>query len=284
MNTDEKTFTREETEAIVESRLARERRNNEQLLPIRELLHRLRRQEPNRSLSTAALSDLVVRMLDSALKDKSLSSPSRADGAETAGSTKAAAETAADTDSNPEYVLSKAKEPTPNETVPAASESAVSEEGRKPVENGTEARDGAEYHGMTPPEKETAAELTEEEAKRERRRRDIRDFLGEYGEDTLLSALSDDAFRQFCIGKNDTLCGLYRGYLAFLSALTENKNARLCRAAERQLASTGFSNTASGAPDYGAALSENQKSVARSAGMSYRDYAALLEQIPTKRL
>ena len=57
--TDEKVFSREEAEAIVEARLARERRNTEQLLPIREMIHRLRKREPYRSLSTAEISNLI---------------------------------------------------------------------------------------------------------------------------------------------------------------------------------------------------------------------------------
>lgn len=257
---DKNTFTRDETEAIVEARLARERRNNESLIPVRELIARLRRAEPYRSLSTAALSELILKVLGQTVKDTEPSPPPRADGT---------------ADGEPE-----ASDEALTETPPEISEQAPTEEAlpEKPSFECAEPRiDDAE-------KAKTVENAESEEQARARRKEDIRRFLAEFGEETLLSALRDDAFRTFCVGKSGDLCTLYRGYLAFLSALTESQNARLCRAAERQLASTGFSNIASGAPDYGALLTENQKSIAKASGMSYRDYAAFLEQIPKKRL
>ncbi len=257
---DKNTFTRDETEAIVEARLARERRNNESLIPVRELIARLRRTEPYRSLSTAALSELILKALGQTVKDTEPSPPPRADGT---------------ADGEPE-----ASDEALTETPPEIPEQAPTEEAlpEKPSFERAEPRiDDAE-------KAKTVENAESEEQARARRKEDIRRFLAEFGEETLLSALRDDAFRTFCVGKSGDLCTLYRGYIAFLSALTESQNARLCRAAERQLASTGFSNIASGAPDYGALLTENQKSIAKASGMSYRDYAAFLEQIPKKRL
>lgn len=257
---DKNTFTRDETEAIVEARLARERRNNESLIPVRELIARLRRAEPYRSLSTAALSELILKVLGQTVKDTEPSPPSRADGT---------------ADGEPE-----ASDEALTETPPEIPEQAPTEETlpeKTSFERAEPRIDDAE-------KAKTVENAESEEQARARRKEDIRRFLAEFGEETLLSALRDDAFRTFCVGKSGDLCTLYRGYLAFLSALTESQNARLCRAAERQLASTGFSNIASGAPDYGALLTENQKSIAKASGMSYRDYAAFLEQIPKKRL
>lgn len=257
---DKHTFTRDETEAIVEARLARERRNNESLIPVRELIARLRRAEPYRSLSTAALSELILKVLGQTVKDTEPSPPSRADGT---------------ADGEPE-----ASDEALTETPPEIPEQAPTEETlpeKTSFERAEPRIDDAE-------KAKTVENAESEEQARARRKEDIRRFLAEFGEETLLSALRDDAFRTFCVGKSGDLCTLYRGYLAFLSALTESQNARLCRAAERQLASTGFSNIASGAPDYGALLTENQKSIAKASGMSYRDYAAFLEQIPKKRL
>ena len=281
----EKTFTRDETEAIVEARLARERRNNEALIPIRELIHRLRKVEPYRSLSTAELSELILQKLGQAVKDTASVPPLRADG-----------ETEK-TDSFPETGKTEfTPEPTTEEvppesviTAPLPSEKVPPEDfpTEKPLVENTSVETVSDEKiplKTVPNTAETLSETEREEAAQKRRREDIRRFLAAYGEETLLSALRDDTFKSFCVGKNGDLCTLYRGYLDFLSALSESKNARLCRAAERQLASTGFSNIASGAPDYGALLTENQKSIAKAAGMSYRDYAEFLEQIPKKRL
>ena len=257
---DKNTFTRDETEAIVEARLARERRNNESLIPVRELIARLRRAEPYRSLSTAALSELILKALGQTVKDTEPPLPPRADGT---------------ADGEPE-----ASDEALTETPPEIPEQASTEEALPE----TPSFERAEPRIDDAEKAKTVENAESEEQARARRKEDIRRFLAEFGEETLLSALRDDAFRTFCVGKSGDLCTLYRGYLAFLSALTESQNARLCRAAERQLASTGFSNIASGAPDYGALLTENQKSIAKASGMSYRDYAAFLEQIPKKRL
>lgn len=109
-------------------------------------------------------------------------------------------------------------------------------------------------------------------------------FLEKFGENELKNAMHDRAFTAFSAGKEGSLTSLYQSYLDFLSALTESRDARKYRAAEASLASTGFSGRASGEVDYGSLLTENQKKLAKGAGMSYRQYSELLSQIPTKKL
>lgn len=109
-------------------------------------------------------------------------------------------------------------------------------------------------------------------------------FIEKFGENELKAAMNDKAFTAFSAGKEGSLSSLYEGYLDFLSALSESRDARKYRAAEASLASTGFSKRASGEVDYGSLLTENQKKLAKGAGMSYRQYSELLSQIPTKKL
>ncbi len=118
----------------------------------------------------------------------------------------------------------------------------------------------------------------------ERRKRELSDFLARYGEERLEEALSDDAFRFFSRGKRGDILSLYEDYLGFLDGLSSSPEMKRYRAAQRELASTGFSGGASCAVDYGSMLSDNQRRIAKAAGMSFRQYAELLSQIPSKKL
>lgn len=109
-------------------------------------------------------------------------------------------------------------------------------------------------------------------------------FLLKYGEDKFLQIMRDPAFRAFCEGKSGDILSLYESYSEFLKALCQSPEAKRHREAQRMLASTGFSNRASAAVDYGSLLTENQKMIAKAAGMSYRQYSELISQIPTKKL
>lgn len=124
----------------------------------------------------------------------------------------------------------------------------------------------------------------EYDAEKARREKDIARFIEAYDEQTLVSALGDNAFRAFCIGKQGGILELYNSYKAFLSALSQSPEAKKYRAAQSGLASTGFSGSASSAVDYGKMLTDNQKKIAKAAGMPYKQYVELLSQIPSKKL
>ncbi len=109
-------------------------------------------------------------------------------------------------------------------------------------------------------------------------------FLLKYGEEKFLQIMRDPAFRAFCEGKSGDILSLYESYAEFLKALCQSPEVKRHREAQRLLASTGFSNRASAAVDYGSLLTENQKMIAKAAGMSYRQYSELISQIPTKKL
>lgn len=118
----------------------------------------------------------------------------------------------------------------------------------------------------------------------ERRKMELAEFLARYGETKLEQALADTSFRLFSRGKRGDILSLYEDYLGFLDGLASSPEAKRYRAAQRELASTGFSGGASCAADYGSMLSDNQRRIAKAAGMSYRQYAELLSQIPSKKL
>lgn len=122
------------------------------------------------------------------------------------------------------------------------------------------------------------------DAETERRQKEVERFLAEYDEKTFVSAMNDKAFRAFCIGKDGDILALYNSYRAFVAALAESPEFKKYRAARAGLASTGFSGSASSAVDYGSMLTPNQKQLAKSVGMSYKQYAELISQIPSKKL
>ncbi len=112
------------------------------------------------------------------------------------------------------------------------------------------------------------------------------------------SLLESEQFRGYCTGRSGTLCELYEGFTSLLAALESFNKARLTtglegskdapyedthstRHAMKALSSTGFSRqSASESSDFSSMLSPSQRDIARRAGISYREYAQLLCDIP----
>lgn len=242
----QKLYTHEELENIVEQRLCRERKNRESLAKIRSVLNTLRTKEPFKTLSNAEIAQKLCEL---------------ADGADFAENTEVSRDIISVPDGDTaEYI--QLKEP-----------HAQAEEY---VQNGDEAY----IESVTT---EQLPEKTEDPEKM-RKLHEISEFLTAYSEQTLAAALKDAAFGAFCAGKNGSILELYNDYRRFLDALENTHEARNFRAARACLASTAFSGNASSAVDYGSMLTENQRDIANRAGMSYRRYAELLAQIPSKKL
>lgn len=211
---DERLYTPEELENIIEARLSRERKNNDSLIKVREALVAIRKEESFKKLSNAQLAKKLSEMAENLSEDK----------------------TSADKD-----------EP----AVPDAS--AQGDNGGKDEKNADE-----------------------------RREREIAEFISLYGERRLKELTGDRNFKSFCRRREGDLVTLYEDYCIFLGGL--NATGRNAKAAQRGLASTGFSGYAAGTPDHASLLTENQKAIAASAGMSYKQYLELLSQIPTKKV
>lgn len=299
-------YSREELELLIEKRLMRERKNNEQLQAVRELLAHLRKNPAFHSLSNA---EIVARLFEAAAaievsKDTAL--PDRADGrsgahAQSAENVRDAFSDGNETKPQEEHEISAvpATPATPaTPAMPEMPEMRIRTDTQSTPENGTEHETqplfeaGTELDAGAKPEEggeRKSAEVSQPEPQPEseaeaklRRRREIEEFIAKYGEDRLLSVFCDEAFRKFCFGKSGSPAELYEQYLGFLTALRAGDEVRFARAAESRLASTGFSGSSSSAVDYGSLLSESQKQLAQTAGLSYRRYAELLGQIPAK--
>lgn len=297
-------YSREELELLIEKRLMRERKNNEQLQAVRELLAHLRKNPAFHSLSNA---EIVARLFEAAAaieasKDTAL--PDRADGrsgahAQSAENVRDAFSDGNETKPQEEHEISAlpAMPATPEMTatlsqtdMQSAPETVTARERQPLFEAGTDLDEGAkpEEGGerksaeVSQPEPQPEPQPESEAEAKLRRRREIGEFIAKYGEDRLLSVFCDEAFRKFCFGKSGSPVELYEQYLGFLTALRAGDEVRFARAAESRLASTGFSGSSSSAVDYGSLLSESQKQLAQTAGLSYRRYAELLGQIPAK--
>ena len=132
---------------------------------------------------------------------------------------------------------------------------------------------------VTPTGEKEATENTQKTVESELQR-----FLERFDSERLFEVLGDGAFRTFLRGRRGDLLNIYEDYLGFLSEMGKASEEKRRRDAQRQLCSTGFSEGASCATDYGSMLSENQRRIAKAAGMSYRQYSELLCQIPSKKL
>lgn len=249
---EDKLYTRGELEKIVEQRLLRERRNNESFAQIREIIKNLRETGLFENLSNAAVAEKLAFLLQEQENSKI--------NAQKQMSTEAAIPDAAE----------------------ACAHSCMGADVGVAAENSERESDGAHElfegkNGICGPAENGS------EAENMNIIGELRSFIELYGEERLKSLMSDRAFRAFCVGKRGGICGLYESYTDFLSALGQSAEAKRYRAAQSVLASTGFSGGASTAADYGSLLTDNQRRIAAAAGMSYRQYAELLSQIPSKK-
>lgn len=107
--------------------------------------------------------------------------------------------------------------------------------------------------------------------------------------------MADNGFKAFCRGREGSLVELYQGYAELVRELGTAKSAAVTgrgdgdnadctdngRYSVRELSSTAFSaGSASPAADTGTGLSPLQRDIARRAGISYREYAQMLRDIP----
>ncbi len=94
--------------------------------------------------------------------------------------------------------------------------------------------------------------------------------------DTLLSG---DRFQKFAKGRSGSISEIFDDYYDFVTTFSDTAHGD--GEGHAQLASTAFS-AKSGVTDTGESLTKQQMEIAKSAGMSYREYANLLKSIPQR--
>ncbi len=119
----------------------------------------------------------------------------------------------------------------------------------------------------------------------------ISDLKEKFGEREIERMLSGNLFANFAKGRKESLDETVSAFCSFMSCLYPNAeledsdtgedgNEEL-REQAPDFASTAFS-VYSGTPASDMGLTRQQREIAKSAGMSYREYASLLEQAPKK--
>lgn len=104
-----------------------------------------------------------------------------------------------------------------------------------------------------------------------------------YPQTAVEKLLSGNKFEMFAKGRSGSTEEIFDDFYSFMSSF-ENKDeaeANEKNTSHAELASTAFSSH-SGAPETGTNLTAQQMEIAKSAGMSYREYAHLLESIPKR--
>ena len=93
---------------------------------------------------------------------------------------------------------------------------------------------------------------------------------------------SDRAFQSFSKGRRGALSDIYSDYVSFLSEVSEKlSDGSGSRRDYSGAASTAFSSDAKAYGDsYSERLTRRQMDIAKSSGMSYREYGELLDSIP----
>lgn len=93
--------------------------------------------------------------------------------------------------------------------------------------------------------------------------------------------LTGNGFERFSKGRSGDVRKIFDDYYEFMSAISEEQSGSMGDKCHSELCSTAFSSH-SGASDAGANLTRQQMEIAKSAGMSYREYQNLLESIPKR--
>lgn len=121
-----------------------------------------------------------------------------------------------------------------------------------------------------------------EENKEHDRKAEILNFIKLFPRVNLDELLSDDEFIRFIEQRDGTLSSLYAEYIGMIGEKLNEEKAKQKRNLRSGLSSTGFSTRSSGAEDYSSLLTPTQIRIAKNAGMSCREYADYLSQLPSK--
>lgn len=270
---EEKLYSREELEKIVKERLKRERKNQDSIRQIRNFIDILRKCGIIKSNSYAGAAKELNSIFNSLLPADSTSSLELDSGI--------IPET--DLQENP-----KERTDLPDDIIPALQDSSSADELSIPVQyedtNSSEKPAGIAEDAANTPFAEKGTVPHEEGPYEESLRSDIDEFISAFGSSTLETLVNDKMFAEFAKGRQDSLSDIYCQYINFIKNLAEIQNARVDKNMRSALASTGFSGNSSGKASFEDSLSETQKEIARSCGMSYKEYAELLSQIPSHKV
>ena len=111
---------------------------------------------------------------------------------------------------------------------------------------------------------------------------DVRALGEQYPGRDVASDLLSEAFSLFADGRRGTPAEVYAGYLRFRGAIGDGAVSSVSSAQKgtERVGGAVFANAAGARGDY---LTARQKEIAKSAGLSYREYAEMLASVPLHR-
>lgn len=253
-----KTFTQSEVEKLINERIKRERKVNKSLLPIKQLLRKMADEGVLSGESYSEMAQNLVKGLT--VKAEGVSETAQQDGDE-----ENAVGTAASSDDGFEPE-------TQNET--AEKSCAAGENGSEEKEEKVTENDG---------EKEEAQNTQQVSLTFS----DIASLKAKYPSADMNLLFDGGKFERFAKGKTSSLEEIFDDYCAFIQEFSPSGSFSSPREYEENtrdatassLASTAFSSY-SGTSPVSDGLTKQQMEIAKSAGLSYREYAQLLSSIP----
>ena len=110
---------------------------------------------------------------------------------------------------------------------------------------------------------------------------ELEEFTRVFPRVDLRSLLENEDFLDYADGKSGSLVSLYAAFLTERDERILADEQDRSNSLRRSLASTGFSSGKSAGEDYSSLLTPTQMRIAKSAGMTYKEYADYLSQIKT---
>ena len=115
-----------------------------------------------------------------------------------------------------------------------------------------------------------------------------------FSDENIGALLSGGLFENFAKGRQGNVIEVFGDFCSFMRTINNNQNKEVLSYDEKnkensdddfedELCSTAFSSHSSNATSYQDGLTKQQMDIAKSAGMSYREYANLLESIPKNK-
>ncbi len=266
-NTDEKTFTQAELELLLSERLKRERKNNASLAGIKVFLKDLKEKGLLKSGSYSEMaSELAGRFCaapDPYRYPEEPDEPDVSDAPERGTPTSAAEDALAADAAAPSLHVPH----TPGEqTKPAENQNDGAEPSEKTETRETERNVSSEQAGTPIHPSFLFSRMTVDE---------LCALAAAFPDSHVVEDVTSAPFRAFCEGRSGDASDVYAAYLRLKSQLAGTNTA----AAEKNRGSTSFTG-GTAQKDYSLSLTKRQMDIARDSGMSYKEYAELLESLP----
>ncbi len=266
---EEKLFTQTELENLISERLRRERKNQQALIPIKELLGTLKEKGFIKNSSypemTTELCGHLSTLFDSKKEASSVGITDESENSSIEDSSNRANTQQAD--SGQSYVTPDESYDLPYEALPQENtQEDVQQNVQESSSESQQVQRNLNQNGVANPVSINASDIVE--------------MYEKYPDVNIGSVLSSPAFLSFSKGKNGSLCEIYSDYL-FMTNLLENDSTRALKKVTSVLGSTGFGASSRAEVSQNTHnLTARQMQIAKSAGLSYREYNELLSSIP----